>query len=91
MHFNELDQEETSFTQPTSNSSNNKQNIASSNVSENVQSFNDHKHKVEIHVNPDNVKYNKICKPCYSQLVDVKCDSCTRNSTRTTDIEIKTF
>ena len=42
-------------------------------------------------MNPDNVKYKKFSLPKYHSSTEMKCDSCKRNSTLSTDIEISNF
>ena len=86
IEINESDKEESS-----KNARNSNQNHSSSNASKSNQSYANNEYKIEMHINPNNMKYHKIYKPYYPQSVDIKCDSYMRNSTRSTDIKIKTF
>ena len=49
------------------------------------------KENIELHLNQEKVKYKKFTLPEHLPSIELKCDSCKRNSTTSTDIEIRTF
>ena len=51
----------------------------------------DEKEILELHVNPERAKYKKFKLPKYDLCAEMKCDSCKRNSTQSTNIEIRMF
>ena len=55
IEINESDEEESS-----KNARNSNQNHSSSNASKSNQSYANDEYKIEIHINPDNVKYHKV-------------------------------